>query len=162
MIFGNITNLCDEQGESACFDESIRQCFSYAQKNDLATWDTGSYPIDGERLFVNIVEYTTTTPENRFWEAHRAYLDLHLLLSGTEQIDLNFIQNMEQQDYVPKDDFLPMRGDKNSSVRLQAGDYLICYPNDGHRTAVVVNEPCTVKKAIFKIRIERSNTPLLS
>ena len=32
--------------------------------------------IDGDRLFVNIVEYTTTTPEERFWEATlKIYLD---------------------------------------------------------------------------------------
>lgn len=61
----------------------------------------GRHPIDGDRLFVNIVEYTTTTPENRFWEAHRAYLDIHLMLDGAEQIDLNFIQNMAQKEYVP-------------------------------------------------------------
>lgn len=58
------------------------------------------------------------------------------MLKGTEQIDLNFIANMEQKEFVEKDDFLPMDGEKNASVVLRKGDFLICYPNDGHRTAV--------------------------
>ena len=104
-------------------------------------------------MFVNIVEYTTTSAQERFWEAHKKYLDLHLMLDGSEQIDLNFIQNMSLKDFVEEDDFLPMDGDKNSSVILKAGDFLICYPSDGHRTAVAVDGPEKIKKAIFKVQI---------
>jgi len=150
MIFGNIQNL----GEYPFLEEQIKECFNYAKEHDLMSYEKGSHEIDGDRLFVNVVEYTTTTAEERFWEAHRQYLDLHLMLRGTEQIDLNFIQNMDVKDFVEKDDFLPMDGEKNSSVILRDGDFLICYPSDGHRTAVAVDEPETIKKAIFKIRIK--------
>ena len=51
-------------------------------------------------------------------------------------------------------DFLPMDGAPNSHVVLRPGDFLICYPEDGHRTAVAVNEPEKIKKAIFKVRID--------
>ena len=120
----------------------------------MVSYEKGSHPIDGERLFVNVVEYETTWPENRFWEAHRNYLDVHLMLDGQEQIDLNFIENMEQKEFVEKDDFLPMDGGSNSHVVLRAGDFLICYPEDGHRTAVAVDESEKIKKAIFKVRID--------
>lgn len=150
MIFGNIQNL----GEYPFLEEQIKECFNYAKEHELMSYEKGSHEIDGDRLFVNVVEYTTTTAEERFWEAHRQYLDLHLMLRGTEQIDLNFIQNMDVKEFVEKDDFLPMDGEKNSSVILRDGDFLICYPSDGHRTAVAVDGPETIKKAIFKIRIK--------
>lgn len=150
MIFGNIQNL----GEYPFLEEQIKECFNYAKEHDLMSYEKGSHEIDGDRLFVNVVEYTTTTAEERFWEAHRQYLDLHLMLRGTEQIDLNFIQNMDVKEFVEKDDFLPMDGEKNSSVILRDGDFLICYPSDGHRTAVAVDGSETIKKAIFKIRIK--------
>lgn len=150
MIFGNIKNLNDYP----FLEEGIRKAFAYTASHDLLQYKKGSYPIDGEKLFVNIVEYETTKPENRFWEAHREYLDLHLMLRGSEQIDLNFINNMEIKEYVPKDDFLPLEGNPNSHVILTEGDFLICYPKDGHRTAVAVREPVTIKKAIFKIQVK--------
>lgn len=149
MIFGNIHNL----KEFPFLEEKIKECFEYAKNHNLVSYEEGSHEIDGERLFVNIVEYTTTKPEERFWEAHKNYLDVHVMLQGTEQIDLNFIQNMDVKEFVEKDDFLPMNGDKNSSVILREGDFLICYPSDGHRTAVAVQEPEKIKKAIFKVRI---------
>ena len=149
MIFGNINNL----EEFPFLEEQVKECFEYAKEHNLASFEKGSHEIDGERLFVNIVEYTTTAAKERFWEAHRKYLDVHVMLHGTEQIDLNFIQNMDVKEFVEKDDFLPMDGEKNSSVVLRDGDFLICYLSDGHRTAVAVEEPEKIKKAIFKVRI---------
>ena len=64
MIFGNINNL----SEFPFLEEQVKECFEYAKTHDLASYEKGSYEIDGDRLFVNIVEYTTTTPEERFWE----------------------------------------------------------------------------------------------
>ena len=149
MVFGNIRDLKD----FGYLEENVRKCFDYAREHDLLSYEKGSHPIDGDELFVNIVEYETTTPENRFWEAHRQYLDLHFMLRGPEQIDVNFIDNMEQKEFVEKDDFLPLEGEPNSHVVLNAGDFLLCYPADAHRTAVQVGAPATIKKAIFKIPI---------
>ena len=149
MIFGNIKNLA----EFPFLEEQVKECFAYAKTHDLSSYEKGSHEIDGEHLFVNIAEYTTTTPEERFWEAHRQYLDVHVMIHGTEQIDLNFIQNMDVKAFVEKDDFLPLEGEKNSAVILRDGDFLICYPSDGHRTAVAVDGPENIKKAIFKVRI---------
>lgn len=149
MVFGNIRDLKDY----AYLEDSVKKCFVYAQEHDLLKYEKGSYEIDGKELFVNIVEYETTTAENRFWEAHRQYLDLHLMLRGPEQIDVNFIDNMEQKEFVEKDDFLPLEGQPNSHVILNEGDFLLCYPKDGHRTAIQAGKPTVIKKAIFKIKI---------
>ena len=149
MVYGNVMDL----NEYDFLEAAVQECFDYAKSHDLETFEKGSHPIDGDRLFVNIVEYTTTAPENRFWEAHRQYLDVHLILRGTEQIDVNQIRNMELKEYVEADDFLPMDGEKRASVVLKKGDFLICYPSDGHRTAVAADGPEDIKKAIFKVRI---------
>lgn len=149
MIFGNIQNL----KEYFFLEDGIFECFRYAKEHDLKNFEKGSHEIDGKRLFVNIVEYETVEVRKRFWEAHKEYLDIHLVLDGAEQIDLNFVRNMDVKDYVPGEDFLPMEGVKNGSVILREGDFLICYPGDAHRTAVAVKEPEKIKKAIFKVCI---------
>ena len=151
MIFGNINH----EKTYSNLDKDLLTCFEYAKNNELVSFEKGSYEIDGKDIFVNIVEYDTCEKEDRFWEAHKNYLDLHLMLDGKEQIDVNFIGNMEQKDFVEKDDFLPLEGDKNGHVILEKGDFLICYPNDGHRTAVKIEKPEKIKKAIFKIIIEK-------
>lgn len=149
MIFGNTKNL----DEYSFLEDKILECFEYAKNNDLKSFEKGCHPIDGDRLFVNIVEYETTNKEDRFWEAHKDYLDLHLMLDGCERIDLNFIANMEIGEYVKKDDYQALEGENNSSVVLNDNDFVICFPNDGHMTAIAYKNPCKIKKAIFKIKI---------
>lgn len=148
MIFGN----AGKEKEYLCPEDVIAECLGYAREHDLKSYEKGRYEIDGKRLFFNIAEYETREAGKCFWEAHREYLDVHLMLQGTEQIDLNFVRNMEIREYVPEDDFLPMEGEKNSSVTLREGDFLICMPEDAHRTAVAAGKSEKVKKAIFKVR----------
>ena len=150
MIFGNIDNL----EEFSFIEEPVKRCFEYLKDHELASYKKGSYEIDGDRLFVNVAEYETTAPDNRFWEAHKEYLDVHVMLQGEEQIDVNFIGNMKLKEYVKKDDFLSMEGEKNGSVILRPKDFMVCYPSDGHRTGVAAGRPAPLKKAIFKVRVD--------
>ncbi|MGO5051512.1 YhcH/YjgK/YiaL family protein [Lachnospiraceae bacterium LCP25S3_G4] len=149
MIFGNVKDW----NVYEFLPENLRLCFQYIKEHDLINFDKGTYQIDGDKLYVNIVDYKTTTRDQRFWEAHRKYLDVHVMLEGEEKIDLNFIDNMEQQAFVKRDDFLPLEGVCNSHVVLKENDFLICYPTDGHMTAIQVDEPKRIKKAIFKVLI---------
>lgn len=149
VIFGNI----HYKEHSTELSGKLKECIDYAHTHPLAQLEPGSYPIHGDDLFVNIVTYETTEAENRFWEAHRTYLDLHLMLDGEERIDLNFLDNMEIKPYVAKDDFVPAAGIKKCSVVLTVGDFLVCFPEDAHMTGIHNGQPGTIKKAIFKIRI---------
>lgn len=149
MVFGNIQHLY----EYKFLIPAIQKCFEYAQSHDLASFSKGRYAIDGEHIFVNIVEYTTSAADTRIWEAHKRYLDFHLMLVGEEQVDLNHIHNMNMGDYQDNRDYLPMDGTKICSLILSPGDFLICYPSDGHRTGVAIQSPQDIKKAIFKIEI---------
>ena len=50
MIFGNIT----QEKTYAFLPEDLKECFAYAKEHDLVSYEKGSHPIDGERLFVNV------------------------------------------------------------------------------------------------------------
>ena len=149
MIYSNIKNVL----EYNFLPQNIQRCFEYIKENDLKSFEKGSYEICGKDLFVNIVEYETTTEDKRFWEAHKNYLDIHFMLDGEEIINVNFIDNMVQKQFVEEEDFLPLEGGKKSSIVLQEKDFLICYPNDAHMTAVNVSSSKKIKIAIFKVKI---------
>lgn len=147
MIFGNISH----EKTYSTLEKDILRCLDYAKENSLIDLEKGSYEIDGQDIFVNIVGYETCEKEDRFWEAHRKYIDVHLMLDGCERIDVNFIENLEQKEYEEEGDFLPLDGDANGYVELRKGDFLVCYPEDAHMTAIKVNEKEKIKKAIFKV-----------
>lgn len=147
MIFGNVKH----EKTYSKIEEDILKCIDYVKSNSLISHEKGTYEIDGKNLFVNIVEYETSEREDRFWEAHKQYIDVHIMLDGCERIDINFIENLEQKEYQEKDDFLPLDGEANGYVELRKDDFLVCYPEDAHMTAIKVNENQKIKKAIFKV-----------
>lgn len=147
MIFGNLRH----EKTYANLDIDSLKCLNYAKENVLLDFEKGSYEIEGKDIFVNIVEYETCEKEDRFWEAHKKYIDVHLMLDGCERIDINFIENLEQKEYEEEGDFLPLEGKNNGYVELRKGDFLVCYPEDAHMTAIKVNEKEKIKKAIFKV-----------
>ena len=77
------------------------------------------------------------------------------MLTGKEEIHLNFLQNMTvKEEYVAEKDMILLEGSANSFVRLTENDFLICYPEDAHCTGVQADAPQTIKKAIFKIKVD--------
>ncbi|MGO0984443.1 YhcH/YjgK/YiaL family protein [Clostridioides difficile] len=149
MIFGSINH----SKTYSTLHEDLLKCFEYAKENSLIDYEKGTHTIDGDDIFVNIVEYKTCEKEERFWEAHKKYIDVHLMLDGCERIDLNFIENLEQKTYEEDGDFLPLNGQNNGYVELRKGDFLVCYPEDAHMTAIKVSEKENIKKAIFKVLV---------
>lgn len=147
MIFGNVNH----EKTYSNIDKDLKRCFEYAKENKLIDYTKGTHVIDSDDIFVNIVEYNTCEKEERFWEAHKKYIDVHLMLDGCERIDLNFIENLEQKTYEEEGDFLPLEGVNSGYVELREGDFLVCYPEDAHMTAIKVNEKEPIKKAIFKV-----------
>lgn len=127
----------------------------FIQENDLSKFDEGKHLIQGEDFFVNIANYKTTTPENRVWEAHRKYIDVHYMISGSEIIKnafldkANIVKYHEDTDYVEIDNI----AGKTVDVELKQGQYLICYTTDVHKTACIIEKEEMVKKAIFKVKI---------
>ncbi|MBP1890687.1 YhcH/YjgK/YiaL family protein [Clostridium moniliforme] len=148
MIFGNLKDL-----ESYNYlHELVKKALRHALENNVIEYEAGSHEIEGDKLFLNRVNYTTKDKKDRFWEGHKKYIDVHVVFEGKERINLNFKENLKFKEYVEKDDFLSFEGDENSSVVLEKGDFLICYPADIHMTCLKADENSdNVKKAIYKV-----------
>lgn len=134
--------------------KDIKTCVSYIEDNDLASIEPGKYPIDGDRIFVNIACYNTDTPENRIWEAHAKYIDLHYVIDGCEELWMNDIANMKIGALDEARDFIPLEGEGYSDIALiKTGDFCMCLPHEGHKTGVAVGQGAPIKKAIFKFLV---------
>ena len=76
MIFGNINQV----ERYAFLPEELKAVFAYMQEHDLLSFAEGSHKINGDAFFVNVNEYDTVARKDRFWEAHKAYIDVHVML----------------------------------------------------------------------------------
>lgn len=63
---------------------NYRRALEYIATTDLTELDPGKHELDGENLFVNIVDSKLKTPVEARLEAHDRYIDIQVPLSCAE------------------------------------------------------------------------------
>ena len=115
----------------------------------------GKYELEGG-AYVSVQEYTTKARSEAKYEAHKKFIDIQLILSGRELIAVTPIEKMEIKDEYneAKDVMFFQHNDECTAYVLEAGDFLILYPQDVHMPGVCVNERSLVRKIVVKVPVK--------
>ena len=119
--------------------------------------ENGKYPLE-DGAYAVVSEYETKSVEDAKFEAHKKFIDVQLILSGREVIGVMPTERMRLGncigEYNPEKDVELYRecGDYDAKL-LEAGDFLILYPEDGHMPGVHADGPCDMKKIVLKIPV---------
>jgi len=149
MIYTKRKNLERYLGQSKSLDTAIR----YLLSADMRELTKGRNEIDGDQAFVNRFDYQTMTAEQAIWEGHIQYGDIHVLLSGQEQIGVTNVDMLTETVRKPEEDFVGFEGEVQSWFPMTTEDILIVYPEDIHKVKVIQGESCLVEKACFKFKV---------
>ena len=109
--------------------------------------------LKGSDVYATRFTYETVPPEESFFEAHRKYLDIHIMLEGSERVEIAPPEKLTEFDRVEANDFYAYRGEGDYKLVLSPGDFLVVFPGDAHRIKMQADSPETVTKAVFKIRV---------
>ena len=118
----------------------------------------GERELEGQEVVLKVVEMTTHPKEAGTFEAHRRHIDVHYILQGKECVQYEQVDRLRSMSpYNPTEDFCLYAGGKNSpAVSFQEGDFYILYPSDAHNPGCCVEQPASLKKAIFKVAISET------
>lgn len=107
---------------------------------------------DGD-VYATRFTYQTIPAEESFFEAHKKFLDIHIMVQGSEGVEIAPPESLEEFDRTESNDFYAYRGLGHYKLALSPGDFLVVFPGDAHRIKMQADGPETVTKAVFKIRI---------
>ena len=110
--------------------------------------------LKGDLVYCTRFTYETIPQEESFFEAHRRYLDIHIMVEGEERVDVNRPEDLKLTDAQEGNDFYAYQGESWHSTVLRPGEFLVVFPGDAHRIKVQVDGPKTVSKAVFKVCID--------
>lgn len=124
--------------------------------NKSKTAEIGKYELENG-AFVNVQEYETKKRIDAKYESHKNFIDIQMILSGTELIAVTPIEKMIPCDEYneTKDVIHYQHNDECTDFVLSDGDFLILPPEDVHMPGVCVNEPSKVRKLVFKIPVNK-------
>ena len=108
---------------------------------------------EGGGLYATRFTYETIPDEESFFEAHLNYLDIHIMVDGSERVEIAPPGALTLFDQNQSNDFYAYRGEGHYKLTLSPGDFLVVFPGDAHKIKMLVDEPETVTKVVFKVKI---------
>lgn len=133
--------------------KNLDKALEYLQKNSLDCLGMGRNEVDGEQVYINRFGYTTARASELTFEAHEEYVDIHVLLSGEERIDIANIDDLTEFEADKATDYIGYKGKEQITVAMTCADILVVFPKEAHRVKVQLAEPTKVEKAVFKVKI---------
>lgn len=133
--------------------DRLKEAVTFLKNTDLTTTPLGRSHQDGERFYVQTLEYDTEPIEHFDFEIHNKRLDLHYIVSGEERIDVapdtNFVAIT---DYNDERDIQYVKQPENfNQVLLHQGDFVLIGMHEPHRTNGTINQPTHVRKIVLKL-----------
>ena len=151
MIIGNIKD-CERY---YAVNEKFIKAFEFL-KNMSADVALGRHDIDGDNVYASVMSYDTKDEKDCVIEAHRKYIDVQCMISGTEIMEINDISTLKSS--VPYDEKIDaeffVKGEPGERIIMSPGKFAIFFPEDLHKGAIMKGDvPDTVKKVVVKVKI---------
>ena len=139
--------------QGAALHPVIIEIIQKVKEQTIENTEVGSYPLEDESVYF-IVDDKTELREKRRSEIHHKYLDVQLILEGTETFGYSDYPLLSiEDDYLAEKDIAFSNDVKDEQfVTLKAGEFIIFTPKQPHRPLVAVDDkPAAVKKLIIKV-----------
>ena len=161
MIFTNV----NDKLQNSSLTKDIQFCIDYAVKNrnKILSLENGSYDVDYNGIKMNVGKYFTKKENDKFWESHKRYLDVQIMIDGSERVAFNDIHKKKEKSFDPERDLVILEGNKLFDIIIENGDVLVFFPNDVHKPELDIldseneeeceNKKKIVTKVVFKIGI---------
>lgn len=151
MIFDQAKNL--DFYKTLGVGDRYAKAIDWLKSHDLASLENGKYEIDGKMVYANVMSYTTIPWEDAKYEAHENYTDIQYIISGSEVLSYAPAESLTvKTPYNPDKDVVFFDNSvEGMKAVVNAGEYMIFFPWDGHKPKAANGVPAEVKKVVVKI-----------
>ena len=151
MIIDKISKL-----ERYAYIPGVQKAVDFLKNNDISSLEKGKYDL-GDDCFVKVSTYDTIPlPEGDVsLEVHRNYLDLQIAWTGEEVMYFQALDlGEEDKPYNKEKDVEFFTAPWMHQVVLNSENFALIFPNDLHNGSFDVDKTETIKKLVFKLKID--------
>ena len=151
MICDALEHLNRYRGLHRNLDTAIDYLTAYHVAHDLSDLPLGRTEVDGENVFINVME-ADLSPDSTRLEYHKKYADLQIDLTGGEGWGYATDPGAETKPFTGDIGFQDAPCVVNGT--MGGGRFVLFFPLELHKPGVARPECTSVRKAIVKIRME--------
>ncbi len=134
--------------------QRVDYALNYLLNLDIAEVDGGKQVVN-DNFFYSVQSYMTKSAEECKFESHREFIDIQIIINGSEAMDIADISRLTvKEDYNSDKDIMFWEvPNRMVSTTLREGDYIILYPENAHRGERMMELETQVIKVVGKVRI---------
>ena len=129
-----------------------KAALKFIAENDLSAMENGKHILDGDNLFVNIVDSKLKTPQEARLEVHNVYIDIQVPLSKAESFGVKPRSEAKgpEGDFNTEKDILFYTDKDWQTITVDKGQPITFDPDTAHAPLIGEGE---IHKAIFKVKV---------
>ncbi len=148
MIYDKLANI----GLYFDDDSVIMKALAYLKEHPS---ESGKVVLEEDKLFLNYDKYRTSSEVGKAFEAHRKYVDLQIMLEGSEMhgvmpLDRGNLATTDEYDEVRDIEFFDTVSEY-SRIILSPGEFVVYFPDDCHKPGCSIGADTEVSKVVAKI-----------
>ena len=152
-----ITMIIDKIENADLYYDSVpglERFIQFYNDNDLEQFPACKVRLDGDDLFINIIDLKGKDEKELPMEAHRDYIDIQVPMTDSEtmgwkpQVDCQ----QELEEYDEGKDMELYRDKSQLLFDVPVGYFVVFFPSDGHRPGIAPGR--SLRKLIVKTRVQ--------
>ncbi len=151
MIYDTLDNISQYTG----LFENLDIAIDYIEKNDLSLLPLGRTDIDGDNVYVSVMDVKTRPTQDADFETHSKYMDLQTDITGTELCEVALGELVQEAEYDSEKDIAFFKADLSCALILNPDRFVVFMAEEPHKPTIRTEDCEDVKKAVFKISYER-------
>lgn len=149
MVSDNIKNASQYYGLGTRIETALK----WLQDKDLSQLQPGKVEVDGEEIFAIVNHYDTRKIEDSSWEAHRRYIDIQFIVSGSEMMGYVPLDTLTATTNFDESKDVCLYEGAGTFIDATPGTFFILFPQDAHMPNILSGSSEPVKKVIMKVLV---------
>ncbi|MCQ2348146.1 MAG: YhcH/YjgK/YiaL family protein [Paludibacteraceae bacterium] len=131
----------------------FREFMEFYNANDLEELPACKLKLQGDDLFVNIMDFTGKEEKDCKMESHRDYIDIQIPVNGDEMMGWKAQEDCQQvaSEYNEDKDMALYNDPQTATIMVPKGHFVVFFPSDGHRPGIAPGKK--YRKLIVKTRV---------
>ncbi len=128
----------------------------YLSEHSLRTLTNRKYVINGDKLYFEVSDLMTKHSEEKFFEVHKYYADIHITLKGSEFYGWARDQKLLKQYsayHTERDTSYYLFGGTTNYFQVPADCFVIFMPGEAHKPGLGADKSEAVRKLVMKVKV---------
>jgi len=133
-------------------NKGFAMAMEFLLRPDLPELPVGKYALDGDRVYAMVAKDPGRTKEGAQLEAHEKYIDIQLVLAGTDEMGWKPKSVCKQPagEYDQKKDIQFFEDEPDAWLATKSGAFVIFFPEDAHLPLISSGE---LHKVVVKVAV---------